>query len=241
MSNSSSCLGSYFNIEKLNFSYPEKRGRQSQLVVKDFSAEIAKGEIVALIGSSGSGKSTILRLLTGLEQPLSGKISLDGETLFERAVNSTSADTDLAVQKRNIGLIFQDYALFPHLSVLGNIKFGLPKYKNTGSKTRARINRSEQNRRALELLQIVRLEEHADKHPHQLSGGQQQRIAIARALAAEPKVLLLDEPFSNLDTELRCSVRCEVRDIIKAAKVSAILVTHDEEDVAACADRSIKI
>jgi iron(III) transport system ATP-binding protein len=219
-------------IEKLSFCYPEKRLkkglRKNCFTIDNFTAEINPAEIVALLGDSGSGKSTILRLLTGLELPDSGLITLDDRILFKRDSSSRTAKINLAPQKRDIGLIFQDYALFPHLNVKGNIGFALPK-------------KSDKKLRVAELLDIVCMSEHADKYPHQLSGGQQQRVAIARAIAADPKVLLLDEPFSNLDAQLREAVRTEVRDIIKSAGLSAILVTHDEEDVKACADRRIEL
>lgn len=217
----------YFAVNHLSFRYGK-----DPLIVEDFSAELDQGEVVALLGSSGSGKSTILRLMAGLELPESGSVVLDGKTLFERREGERRPRHNLAPQKRDIGLIFQDYALFPHLCVRKNVEFAVVGKKMSGAERRAR---------ATELLRTVRMEEHAHKYPHQLSGGQQQRVAIARALAAEPKVLLLDEPFSNLDAELRGAVRCDVRDIIKSAGVSAILVTHDEEDVCACADRSIAV
>ena len=210
---------SYLKVENLSFGYK----KANNLVVNNFSMEMKQGEIVALIGNSGSGKSTILRLLTGLEQPLSGKITLDNKCLYHQKTN-------VPPEKRDIGMIFQDYALFPHLSVLNNVKFGIGK-----------CSKKEKKDKALEFLQMVHMEAHIHKYPHQCSGGQQQRIAIARALAAEPKLLLLDEPFSNLDTALRASVRKEVSEIIRSVGMSAILVTHDKEDVEACADRSIEM
>ena len=210
---------SYLKAEGLSFQYKKSK----DFVVNDFSMTMEKGEILALIGDSGSGKSTILRLLTGLELPVSGKITLDEQLLFDSKIN-------IQPEKRNIGMIFQDYALFPHLTVLGNVKFGISK-----------LSQKEKREKALELLRMVRMDAHIDKYPHQCSGGQQQRIAIARAMAANPKLLLLDEPFSNLDARLRASVREEVKDIIKGVGMSAVLVTHDQEDVAVCADRAIEM
>ena len=211
----------YLSVENLSFKYKNAPA----LVVDGFSMAMDKGEIVALIGDSGSGKSTILRLLTGLEEPAGGQITLDSQILFD-----PGKKINLEPQKRHIGMIFQDYALFPHLSVLGNIKFAMDK----GS-------RKEKEAKAMELLSLVKLEDHGKKYPHECSGGQQQRIAIARALAADPKLLLLDEPFSNLDARLRASVREEVQGIIRKVGMSAILVTHDAEDVSACADRAIEM
>ena len=210
---------SYLKIENLSFKYKKAK----DMVVKGFSMEMEKGEILDLIGDSGSGKSTILRLLTGLELPLSGKITLEEKVLFDEKIN-------VKPEKRGIGMIFQDYALFPHLTVLSNVKFGITGLPN-----------KEKKEKALEFLKIVKMQDHASKYPHECSGGQQQRIAIARALAAGPKLLLLDEPFSNLDARLRANVREEVKEIIKSVGMSAILVTHDKEDVDACADRSIEM
>jgi len=203
-------------IEQVSFHYKD----QTENLIKDFSMTVEDGEIVALIGSSGSGKSTILRLLCGLEQPNSGRITLDDRILYD-------ATSNLMPQERGIGMIFQDYALFPHLTVLGNVMFAASGNRATRKKTAERY------------LELVQMSEHAKKHPHQCSGGQQQRIAIARALASNPGVLLLDEPFSNLDASLRQEVRLEIRDIIKKSGINAILVTHDEEDVKACADRAV--
>ena len=206
----------YFQMEDVNFQY---KG-QKDFLVENFHLQVEQGEIVALLGSSGSGKSTILRLISGLEKPDTGCIRFGDQILFDQKKN-------VVPEARDIGMIFQDYALFPHLSVLGNVKFAL------------RRDVKPKKEKALAYLRMVQMESHARKYPHQCSGGQQQRIAIARALAAEPKLLLLDEPFSNLDTALRAGVRKEVRDLMKAANMSAILVTHDAEDVKACADRTV--
>ena len=208
---------SFLKIKNLSFSYPKC---QEQLIDK-FGMEMEKGEIVALLGDSGCGKSTVLRLLCGLEEPKSGEIFLDDEQIFGQGRN-------VAAENRQIGMIFQDYALFPHLSVVGNVQFGI-----------SSASRREKRKKALKLLAAVHMEEHAHKPPHQCSGGQQQRIAIARAMAANPKLLLLDEPFSNLDARLRAKVRHEVKKIIKDNGISAILVTHDMEDVEAVADRYV--
>ena len=207
---------SQFQVKNLSFKYKN----QKTALVENFNMEVKKGEIVALIGPSGSGKSTILRLLSGLETPTTGVIKFDDHVVYNEKIN-------LEPQQRGIGMIFQDYALFPHLTVLKNVQFGV------------KGRREERKAKAFEFLQLVEMEAHANKYPHQCSGGQQQRIAIARALAAEPKILLLDEPFSNLDTKLREGVRKEIRDMIRKANISAVLVTHDQADVVACADRVV--
>jgi iron(III) transport system ATP-binding protein len=205
-------------ITGLSFKYKN----QKDMLIENFNMDIQKGEIVSLIGASGSGKSTILRMICGLEKPTSGEVKLNNHILFGQRVN-------LQPQERGIGMIFQDYALFPHLTVLENVKFG------------AKGSKRERTETALACLELVKMAEHAQKYPHQCSGGQQQRIAIARAIAAKPEVLLLDEPFSSLDVSLRAEVRKDIRDIIKKANISAILVTHDHEDVKACADRAIEL
>ena len=180
---------------------------------------IQPGEIVALLGPSGCGKTTTLRLVAGFEAPDSGSIAIAGTTVAD-------VDRHLAPEKRGVGMVFQDYALFPHLDVEGNISFGL-----------RGIRRSERSARLTELLELTGLSEFRARYPHQLSGGQQQRVAIARALAPRPHVLLLDEPFSNLDTEMRHQMRAEVRELIKSSGTTAILVTHDQQEAMTVADR----
>lgn len=210
---------SYFKLEHLNFMYPG----QIEGGIQDFSMNLDKGEIVALLGNSGSGKSTILRLIAGLETPMSGTLMINQKVIFDKNLN-------LAPQERGIGMIFQDYSLFPHLTVLKNVMFGI---QNNRKNERKKI--------ALDYLNMVQLQDHAIKYPSECSGGQQQRIAIARAIAAEPKILLLDEPFSNLDEELKTSVRKEIKELFKKFNISAILVTHDRNDVDEVADRVIRI
>lgn len=192
--------------------------RGDAFAVKPLNLEVQEGEIMALVGESGSGKTTLLRLIAGLEHPDSGSIRLAGQLL---------ADGTLSVppNERQVGMVFQDYALFPHLSILSNVLFGLPK---------SLPNRESVARNA---LQLVDLKEDLHKYPHQLSGGQQQRVALARALAPNPRILLLDEPFSNLDTLLKDQVRQEIRQIIKRAGITSILVTHDTRDALSTADR----
>jgi iron(III) transport system ATP-binding protein len=171
---------------------------------------LADGELLALLGPSGCGKTTLLRLIAGFERPDSGTITLAGERLAAPGVS-------LAPEKRRIGLVFQDYALFPHLSVADNVAFGLPK----GANKRERV---------AHMLDIVGLPGLGKRMPHELSGGQQQRVALARSLASEPRLILLDEPFSNLDPALRASVRAEVWSILQSLGTTAIIVTHDQEE-----------
>ena len=210
---------SFFDLAQLNFKYPNQKTDG----IQDFSMSIDEGEIVALLGNSGSGKSTILRLIAGLETPKSGSLRINQKVMFDNTLN-------LAPQERGIGMIFQDNSLFPHLTVLQNVMFGVP-----------RKRKKERENSAMKVLAMVQLMDHARKYPQECSGGQQQRIAIARALAAEPNILLLDEPFSNLDEELKKSVRTEIKDLLTKYNITAILVTHDKEDVAAVADRVIHI
>lgn len=206
---------SFFDLKQLNFKYPNQKTGG----IQDFSMSIDEGEIVALLGNSGSGKSTILRLIAGLETPKSGALRVNQKIMFDHNIN-------IAPQDRGIGMIFQDYSLFPHLTVLQNVMFGVP-----------RKGKKEKEKAAMDVLAMVQLQDHAVKYPQECSGGQQQRIAIARALAAETNILLLDEPFSNLDEELKKSVRKEIKDLIKKFDITAILVTHDKDDVGAVADR----
>ena len=182
--------------------------------------EIGPGELVALLGPSGCGKTTTMRMIAGLLKPDAGFIKIGDEVWFDGQQNINRVP-----QKRKIGFVFQDYALFPHLDVAANIGFGLH-----------RLTRAERERRVEELLHVVHLASVAKKYPHELSGGQQQRVALARALAPKPDLLLLDEPFSNLDVSLRERLSMEVREIIKNQGITAILVTHDQAEAFAIAD-----
>ncbi len=189
------------------------------LAVDDLSLGIRQGEILVLLGHSGCGKTSTLRLIAGLERPDAGLIWLNGETV-------AGANTWVAPEKRQVGMVFQDYALLPHMTVRENITFGL-----RGWQKRAQVARVQ------EMLALVGMPATQDRYPHQLSGGQQQRIALARALAAQPAILLLDEPFSNLDAARRKSMRDEVRAIIKAVDATALFVTHDQEEALHIGDR----
>lgn len=177
------------------------------IALNQVNLEIKNGSLVALLGPSGSGKSTLLRILSGLEEPDAGRIWLHG-------FNTTA----LKLQEREIGFVFQNYALFPHMTIEQNIQFGL-NVRN--------VETWISNQRVYELLQLMQLEQYANKYPHQLSGGQRQRVALARALAIEPKVLLLDEPFSALDPKIRKQLRDWLRNIHKEIPVTTVFVTHD--------------
>jgi len=187
-------------------------------VLKDLSFQLAPGQIGCLLGPSGCGKTTALRLVAGFEKLDSGEIRIHGEPVAR-------AGWSLAPEKRQVGLVFQDYALFPHLSVAANVAFGL-----------SRLGNDERALRVQQMLKLVGLSREAASWPHQLSGGQQQRVALARALAPKPRLLLLDEPFSNLDVELREKLSLEVRDILKHEGITALLVTHDQHEAFAMAD-----
>lgn len=209
----------FVSIENLCFSYPNTK----TAALDNFSLQIERGEVISILGRSGSGKSTVLRLLAGLEMPAAGKVAIQEQVLFDDR-------TFLQPEKRGIGMVFQDYALFPHMTVAENIFFGL-----------FRMKKAEKQKRLAEVLELVELEGYEKRYPHQLSGGQQQRVAIARALAPNPHLLLLDEPFSNLDAELQEKIRKELRDILKKANITSIFVTHDEKDAHILADRIVKI
>lgn len=201
------------DISGLEISYGEHR------VVCELSLQLARGEIGCLLGASGCGKTTALRAIAGFEPARAGRIVLDGEPVSMPGKN-------VAPEARQIGMVFQDYALFPHLSVAANVGFGL-----------ARLPHGERAARVARMLELVGLAGESQRMPHQLSGGQQQRVALARALAPAPRLLLLDEPFSNLDAELREKLAQEVRAILKAAGATAVMVTHDQHEAFAMADR----
>jgi iron(III) transport system ATP-binding protein len=183
------------------------------------SLSVYEGELLTLLGPSGCGKTTTLRLLAGLEEPTAGTITLAGDRV-------AGPETFVEPERRDVGLVFQEYALFPHLTAAENVAFGLPDREE-----------AEREARVDELLSLVGLSSHRDHRPDQLSGGQQQRIALARSLAPEPAILLLDEPFSNLDVALRKEMREEVRAILKEAGVTAVSVTHDQEEALSISDR----
>ncbi|MBC8518801.1 MAG: ABC transporter ATP-binding protein [Gammaproteobacteria bacterium] len=183
-----------------------------QTVLSGIDITLKKGALASLLGPSGCGKSTLLNVVAGFHDLKEGEVWV-GQTL------ASSVERMVPPERRNIGMIFQDYALFPHLSILDNVTFGI----------RDR-SKSDAKREANEWLDLVRMEGFGGRYPHELSGGQQQRVALARALAAKPSLLLMDEPFSNLDTDLRRRLVREIRDLLKERGITAILVTHDQEE-----------
>lgn len=186
--------------------------------VKNLCLAVEKGSIITLLGPSGCGKSTTLRLIAGFERADEGSIALAGKVVSD-------SNTWIPPERRGVGMVFQDYALFPHLSVFDNIGFN---YKANDRKERVK-----------EVIELVNLTGFEKRYPHELSGGQQQRVALARALARRPVVVLLDEPFSNLDADLRVQMRLEVRRIIKEAGATAVFVSHDQKDALAISDRIV--
>ncbi|TQV75216.1 ABC transporter ATP-binding protein [Aliikangiella marina] len=191
----------------------------SQSVLKDLSLDLAENEIIALLGPSGCGKTTLLKAIAGLQPISSGEIFISQKQVSGENITIPS-------ERRNIGMIFQDYALFPHLTAEENVAFGLKQ----GDKT-------SKAQRAIEMLTLVGLADFAKRYPHELSGGQQQRVAIARALAYQPALILLDEPFSNIDNQSREKLMPEIRNILKQQKVSGLLVTHNKDEAFAFADK----
>ncbi|EJK88173.1 ABC transporter ATP-binding protein [Rhizobium sp. AP16] len=202
----------HIQIDKLTFDYGGERP-----AVDSLSFDIAKGEFIGLLGPSGCGKSTTLRMFAGLLAPTSGQIIIGGENIVSRPP-----------WERNLGLVFQSYALFPHMTVAQNVAFGLRLRKVGKEETAARVT---------EALRAVRLEGFGTRRPAELSGGQQQRVAIARAIVIEPKILLLDEPLSNLDARLRDEMRFEIRDIQTRTGITTLFVTHDQQEALTMCDR----
>ncbi len=194
--------------------------------VHGLDLELSRGKILALLGPSGCGKTTTLRLLAGFESPDAGEIEIAGRVVAGGAARGGTRGADIPPEKRRVGMVFQDYALFAHLTVAQNVAYGL-KGIVRGKKREARV---------AEVLALAHLDGLEDRMPHELSGGQQQRVALARALAPEPAVVLLDEPFSNLDAALRVEVRSEMREILTAAGATAIFVTHDQAEALSFAD-----
>jgi iron(III) transport system ATP-binding protein len=187
--------------------------------ISDASFSLNEGEIGCLLGPSGCGKTTLLRSIAGFESVADGSISLHGKRI-------STANYTQVPEERAVGMVFQDFALFPHLNVVKNVGFGL-----------GHLTSSEKDNRISEMLSLVDLENVSKRFPHELSGGQQQRVALARALAPSPQILLLDEPFSNLDAELRTQLAAEVRTLLKQNKVTTLLVTHDQDEAFAMADK----
>lgn len=207
------------HIKNISFKYNNSKN----LILNDFNLSVNEGEVIAVVGPSGGGKSTLLRIIAGFEEPFSGEIKINGDVVFDKVTNTKP-------EKRKIGMVFQDYALFPHLSVRKNIEYGL-----------TNMTKSERRKRVEEVLELVKLNGYEDRFPHELSGGQQQRVALARTLASSPRILLLDEPFSNLDYHLLKKVRDDLFKIIDDIGITTIMVTHNLEDAKTSANRIIYV
>ncbi|ODT47924.1 ABC transporter ATP-binding protein [Devosia sp. 63-57] len=206
-------------FKAINKLFPGRNGRPDAHAVRDLDLVIEDGALVTLLGPSGCGKTTTLRMLAGFETPSSGSISIDDRDITTTPVN-----------KRDIGMVFQSYALFPHMSVRENVAFGLKVLK---------LSSSAINRRVEDILKMMALSQLADRQPSQLSGGQQQRVALARTVVAEPRVLLFDEPLSNLDAQLRERMRDELRQLQQRLGITSLYVTHDQSEAMAISDRVV--
>ena len=207
------------NLTKV-FPSRNKKTNEEVIAVNDFTFEIPDGKLIGLLGPSGCGKSTTLYMISGLQKPTGGKIFFGEDDV-----------TELATEKRGVGLVFQNYALYPHMTVKQNILFPLQNLKG-----KDKMSKNEMLERALEAARLVQIDELMDRKPSELSGGQQQRVAIARALVKMPRVLLLDEPLSNLDARLRLQTREEIRRIQRETGITTVFVTHDQEEAMSISD-----
>lgn len=207
----------FITVENLSFSYPNSK----ENVLQGIHFNVQQGAIVCILGESGSGKSTILRLLAGLEAPGQGMIEINDQIVVD--------DNQFVLpENREIGVVFQDYALFPHMTVAENIRFGIKNKKQDYKEDKLE-----------EVLNLVGLEETKTSYPHQLSGGQQQRISLARSLAIDPALIVMDEPFSSLDASLQARIRGELESIIKQAGITSVFVSHDKDDALSIADKIV--
>lgn len=207
----------FVNMTDIDFCYD----KNNENILEDFELNIDKGQTLSILGESGSGKSTILRLLAGLERQKKGQIVIGNKIM-------NNENTFVSPENREVGMVFQDYALFPHMTVFENISFGI-----------SNLSKKQRKQKVLETLTLVDLVDHKSKYPHQLSGGQQQRTALARAIVTEPQILLLDEPFSNLDTNLKNNIRESLKEIINVIGITTIIVSHDKLDALKLADQLI--
>ncbi len=206
----------FLKIKNLTFFH-----KKDLLVLNKINLNIDKGEYVSILGSSGSGKTTLLRVIAGLEKQDSGSIMMANEVISDESIMT-------APEKRNIGLVVQDKALFPHLNVIKNIMFGIR-------------NQSNKQHIANDIMKLFKIEKHKNKFPHELSGGEQQRVALARSLAPNPKLLLMDEPFDGLDEELKSELHNEVQKIVKLKEITVIMVTHDHNEAKLLSDKIFSI
>jgi len=206
-------------LENISKTFPQRDGQGEVRAVDDVSLTINEGEFVTLLGPSGCGKTTTLRLISGFELPTAGRILLDGKDISNRPPN-----------KRDMAMVFQSYALFPHMSVSKNVAYGLRIQRVPGKELRERVER---------VLDLMGLRGLGERRPNELSGGQQQRVALARSLVVEPRVLLFDEPLSNLDAKLRVQMRSEIRNIQRRLNITSVYVTHDQVEAMALSDRIV--
>mgnify|MGYP001427749559 FL=1 len=206
----------FLEIKDLTFSHEE--GSQ---ILNNANLDIGMGDFISILGPSGSGKTTLLRLIAGLDMQDNGSIIIENKIIADKEVMTPP-------ERRNIGLVVQDKALFPHLNVTKNIMFGIRDLKNREQLTS-------------EIMKLFKIDKHKDKYPHELSGGEQQRVALARALAPKPKLLLLDEPFDGLDKKLKSELHNEVKKIVKSKKITVIMVSHDQDEAALLSDRVLEI
>ena len=206
----------FLKIKNLTFFH-----KKDLMVLNKINLNIDKGEYVSILGSSGSGKTTLLRVIAGLEKQDSGSIMMANEVISNESIMT-------APEKRNIGLVVQDKALFPHLNVIKNIMFGIR-------------NQSNKQHIANDIMKLFKIEKHKNKFPHELSGGEQQRVALARSLAPNPKLLLMDEPFDGLDEELKSELHNEVQKIVKLKEITVIMVTHDHNEAKLLSDKIFSI
>ena len=207
----------FLEMKDIKFYYNKNENN----ILDKFNLSIKNGKTLSILGESGSGKSTILRLIAGLEKPSKGEIYIDKKIMNGKI-------TFISPENRKVGMVFQDYALFPHMTVYENIKFGISDLK-----------KDIRDKKIINTLKLVELLDYKDKYPHQISGGQQQRTALARAIVTEPKILLLDEPFSNLDTNLKHNIRNKLSKIISKINITTIIVSHDKQDALSLADELI--
>lgn len=206
-------------LENISKIFQQREGQGEVRAVDDVSLTIREGEFLTLLGPSGCGKTTTLRLISGFEMPTAGRILLDGKDISNRPPN-----------KRDMAMVFQSYALFPHMSVYKNVAYGLRVQRVSGREVKERVER---------VLDLMGLKGLGGRRPHELSGGQQQRVALARSLVVEPRVLLFDEPLSNLDAKLRVQMRSEIRKIQRRLNITSVYVTHDQVEAMALSDRIV--
>tara|TARA_Y100000768_G_scaffold384097_1_gene367487 strand:- start:648 stop:1319 length:672 start_codon:yes stop_codon:yes gene_type:complete len=209
----------FLDVKNIHLSFDNKD--LEIIILRNLNLKVKEGDFVAITGASGSGKTSLLRAICGLETPNEGQIILDNSIIFNKEVS-------IPTEKRNIGLVIQEKVLFPHMNTRQNIEFGISKSKN----------RSELSSDIMKKLKIQKLSE---KYPHQLSGGESQRVALARSIVMKPKLLLLDEPFSGLDTELKTTIYPVIKTILEENNITCLMVTHDLEEVKALADKLLKL